>query len=194
MEEERNDEMTEKITPKQLKPCPHCKDGGHPEMLSFENVYGEVLFHVVCAESKGGCGATGGAGGSFSVALALWNMRAPLGYEQATWYGVPYDEACRALRKALIERDGTTCEMVPHPDYECLVCSNCGHEDDVNIIYDPAGGNCKVKYDGYFCTECGAPVKEGGAHELTRCQFCGSFRVANFCAVCGAPARERGAR
>ena len=163
-------------------------------MLSFENVYGEVLFHVVCAESKGGCGATGGAGGSFSVALALWNMRDPLGYQQATWYGVPYDEACRVLRKALIERDGTTCEMVPHPYYECLVCSNCGHEDDVNIIYDPAGGNCKVKYDGYFCTECGAPVKEGGAHELTRCQFCGSFRVANFCAVCGAPAREGGAR
>ena len=87
-------------------------------------------------------------------------MRSLLGYQHATWYGVPYDEACRVLRKALIDRDGITCEMIPHPDYDLVTCSNCGHEDDTNIVY-VIGGH--VEYRGKFCTECGAPVREGGA-------------------------------
>ena len=61
---------------------------------------------------------------------------------------------------ALIDRDGITCEMIPHPDYDLVTCSNCGHEDDTNIVY-VIGGH--VEYRGKFCTECGAPVREGGA-------------------------------
>lgn len=143
-----------------LNQCPHCKDGGHPTMRMFDGPYKEPLFHVVCDENEGGCGATGGSADSLYLAVDLWNMRNPLWYQHATWYGVPYDEACRVLRKALIERDGITCEMIPHPDYDLVTCSNCGHEDDTNIVY-VIGGH--VEYRGKFCTECGAPVKEGGA-------------------------------
>ena len=162
MEEERNDEMPKIEMPKSadMKPCPHCGDADHLEMLMIDDVFGKPFFTVICNYHKGGCGARGGGADSAYRALELWNMRSLLGYQHATWYGVPYDEACRVLRKALIDRDGITCEMIPHPDYDLVTCSNCGHEDDTNIVY-VIGGH--VEYRGKFCTECGAPVREGGA-------------------------------
>ena len=94
----------------EIIPCPHCQDGGHPKLTTWadlellEEEGEEPVFTVVCAVTEGGSGATGGCAGDPKMAIELWNMRSPLGYRHATWYGVPYDEACRVLRKALMER------------------------------------------------------------------------------------------
>ena len=131
--------------------CPHCKDGGHPKLTTWselecvEDEGDEPVFTVVCAFTEGGCGATGGCASDPKLAIDLWNMRGVMGYEGCTWYGVPYEEACKVLRKALMDKNNE-CVMEPHPDYDLVTCSKCGFE---------------VEYDGNFCRNCGAPVKGG---------------------------------
>lgn len=59
----------------------------------------------------------------------------------------------------LIQRWNTrykrTCKMEPDPDYDLVVCSECGYEEEIHLLFPSSGDQV---YDGKFCPSCGAEV------------------------------------
>lgn len=51
-----------------------------------------------------------------------------------------------------------TCKMEPDPDYDMVICSECGYEEEVHLLF-PSSGN--QIFDGKFCPSCGAEVSNG---------------------------------
>lgn len=59
------------------------------------------------------------------------------------------------LLEAYHARYKRTCKMEPDPDYDLVVCSECGYEEEIHLLFPSSGDQV---YDGKFCPSCGAEV------------------------------------
>lgn len=108
-----------------LLPCPFC--GGEAEMHGLSTWLSRPF--VACKD----CGTESAVYDSEAEAIAAWNTRAEMGYEDAL---ILLDEM------GLSER---TCRIIEYTDAPISICSECGavQPDD---------------YAVYYCWSCGARV------------------------------------
>lgn len=110
----------------ELKGCPFCGRSEHLEIVKLEDSMHPKQYKVTCDITSGGCGGIGGYRFSKQEAIEAWNNR----HER-------------------------TCQMIPDEDYDFVTCSNCGYEEERNLLYPPAGLQI---FDGNYCPNCGAKV------------------------------------